>query len=628
MANRKSVPSQPVAAKVFYTLGAVLMTLGLLSVAREVLIPVALSVLLAFILSPLVIWLERWRVGRIPAVLIASFFAFALIGLCAWALVSQVHSLAVELPSHRQEIQAKINSLSASEDSTLSRLTRMFDEVTEEIVKDADSNKADDSAIGGLVSAPIPVVVKDQNNPLLSGATDILVPIVQPLAQAALVIVLVMFLLIQREDVRYRVISLMGDAALTGTTRLMRDTAERVSKYLLNLLLVNAGFGLWFAIGLQFLGVPYAALWGFLTLVFRFIPFLGSPASVLFPLLISIATSTGWSQPIYVAVFFAISELFTGNVIEPIVFGKTTGLTPIALLVAALFWAWIWGPIGLLLSTPLTVCLVVLGQHLPHLRSLKVLLAEQPTLDARLQFFQRLLSGDAEEGKRVFDDYSNEFGRDRAFDEVVIPALKWTRRERNKDVITPEEEKFIYSVSNAMTAVALDVNQPGDGRAATNDGADPPTTAVATSDVGEKVTVFGYPVHHDSEEVALLMLEQMLQDSSIVSLANTKQLPSKVVDDIVLRKPDVVVLSAMPPGGMPQVRFMCSEIRKRCDDLVIIVACFGKLKNYDELLVSLRKSGATYLTTSLAQTKHQVETLRDDQSGPVIDPVGEVAHVQ
>lgn len=585
-------------ARTFYTLGAVSLVLTFLYIGRPVLVPIALSVLLAFILTPLIAKLEHWRLGRVPSVLVASVLAFSSIALCGWAVITQIRHLASELPNHRQEIRSKIESLSASGQSSFARVASMFKELGEDIGRPDEPVNRQDSMLDRVAIFPIPVVVQNEGQSPIESATAILLPIVEPLGQSALVVVLVLFLLIQREDMRFRLISLMGDAALTGTTRLMRDTAERVSNYLLGLFMVNAGFGLWFGIGLYFLGVPYAPLWGFLTFVLRFIPFLGSPASVFFPFVISIATSDGWTQPIYLLIFFVLSELFTNNVVETLVFGKSTGLTPVALIVAASFWAWIWGPVGLVLSTPLTVCLVVLGQHLPHFRSLKVLLAEQPSLDPRLQFFQRLLAGDAGEAQRVFNAHAAQHGRERAFDDVVIPALRWTRRERMKQVVTAEEEAFIYAASRATTA---------DGTASLNG-----TDEELSPSIVKTLSVFGYPVHHESEEITLLMLEELLREHCIFNLATTKLLPSKVVRQIQSDNPDLVVLAAVPPGGIPQVRYMCSEIRQVCPEITIIVVCFAKLTNYDEMLVSLRGSGASYLTTSLGQTKLQIEKMLEE----------------
>ena len=403
----KESNSNPIAMRLFYVLGSTLMILAILYFGKPVLLPISLSILLAFILNPLVKSLERLRLGRVVSVLIASGLAFTMIGSAAWALASQVQGLAADLPNHQHNIKLKIDGFKTSDDSTYGRLTAMFEELfpvskpasAMQDQTNSEGEKEDDEKEDGeqqkTKSAQEPEPVFVVREPIgtpnsVDAASAILLPVVRPLGISALVMVLVVFLLVRREDVRYRTISLMGDSALTGTTRLMRDAAERVSNYLLSLLGVNAAFGLWFGLGLYFLGVPYAPLWGFLTLCFRFVPFVGSPASVLFPLLISIASSTGWSQPIWVVVFFGISELVTANFIEPVLFGKTTGLTPIALLIAALFWTWVWGPIGLLLSTPLTVCMVVLGQHFSQLRWLKVLLAEQPMLDAKLQYFQRL----------------------------------------------------------------------------------------------------------------------------------------------------------------------------------------------------------------------------------------------
>ena len=595
------------------------MVLAVLYFGKPVLLPISLSVLLAFILNPLVKSLERLRLGRILSVLIASGLAFALIGAAAWALASQVQSLAADLPNHQHNIKQKIDGFKTSNDSTYGRLTTMFEELFphDRLSSTSHNKPRPDEKQQNEEAAPQPepvFVVRQPNSGTNSfdTASSMLLPIVEPLGVAALVVVLVMFLLIRREDVRYRAISLMGDSALTGTTRLMRDAADRVSKYLLSLLGVNAAFGLWFGMGLYFLGVPYAPLWGFLTLCFRFIPFVGSPASVLFPLLISIASSTGWSQPIWVLVFFGISELVTANIIEPVLFGKTTGLTPIALLVAVMFWTWVWGPIGLLLSTPLTVCMVVLGQHIPQLRSLKVLLAEQPTLDAKLQYFHRLLAADEVEGTRVFTDYAKKMGREKAFDDVIVPALQWTRRERERESISPEEEDFIWKTTQDTIAATEAANLPN-----ADVDASPEQTKVALS---QRLNVYGHPVHHESEQIALTMLKELIDTDCDVFLSSTKKLPSKVINEIESAQPDVVVLAIVPPGGIPQVKFLCKEIHSRCPDTITIVAYLSKVDDYDHLLVDLRTNGASYLTTSLGQTMNQIKMVHEgDAADEVVD---------
>lgn len=612
---------KPQTNRLFHRLGVVLMIVAVLYFGKPVLVPVALSIMLAFILTPLVYVLEGWKLGRLLSVLVASGLAFAVIGLTFWAAAAQIQHLANDLPNHTNEIKAKVASLKMDDDSTFGRLSKMFKDIfPSEIVQGKaipDAMTDPEAAPYEIVAADdmtaqIPLVVSAPAGSHIASAFDILLPVVEPLATAAFVVVLVMFLLLRREDVRYRMISLMGNSTLTGTTRLMRDTADRVSKYLFHLLIVNATFGLWFGVGLYLFDVPYAPLWGFLTLCFRFIPYLGAPASVLFPLLISIATSTDWSQPIWIMVFFAISELMTANVIEPVFFGKTTGLTPIALLVAALFWAWVWGPVGLLLSTPLTVCLVVLGQHLPHLKSLKLLLAEHPPLDARLQYFHRLLAEDTTEGRRVFAEYASEFGEARAYDEVIIPSLAWTRRERMADSISASEEAFIEKATRDIVTAArpalAEVNIRAQRSDVENKDADA-EESVNTNKITFPFTVCGYPVHHEAEEISLAMLKNLLIADCDVKLASTRQLPSKVVSEFAATQPDVIVLLVMPPGGLPQVRYICAELSKRCPDSSIIITCLAKVKQYDDLLVRMRKVGASGLTTSLQQTKEQISWL-------------------
>ncbi len=617
---------QATVAKIFYIFGIALMVICVLYVGKPVLMPVALSVLLAFVLTPLVLVLEKWKIGRIGSVIIASFIAFAAIGLASWGLADQLNRLARDLPNHEQEIKAKMANLQMDEDSTLGRLDKMIKGIFS-VKESSAASVAVDSDSQGNATTKEPVVVTQEPARTFSTATEILLAAVEPFATSALIIVLVLFILIRREDLRYRVISLMGDNALTGTTRLMRDTAERVSNYLFHLLLVNAAFGFWFAVGLYLMNVPYAPLWGFLTLFLRFIPFLGSPASVVFPLLISIATSTGWWQPVGILIFFAISELITANVIEPILFGKSTGLTPIALLVAALFWAWIWGPIGLLLSTPLTVFLVVLGQHLPTLRSLKVLLAEQPVLDAKLQYFQRLLAQDAVEADKLVIECVKSVGLERAIDEMLLPALRWTRQERERESISAVEEKFVYaSMAQAFnqTIETQLSSKPASSQSSSSskDGDQTPLTAVKSNldemiatpdDVKPKLNVVGYPVHHESEEIALGMLQKIAAANCSLTLFSTKQLPSTILREIQRLNADVIVLAVLPPGGLPQVKFMASELLKCCPNTQIIVSFLGSVKNYDQLLVKMRNSGVTYLTTSLSQTRQMIVAIQEEK---------------
>ncbi len=614
-------------ASIFYGLASVVLVFAVLYSAKPVLVPLALGVLLTFILTPAVISLEKWHIPRLPAVLGVTFATFTLMFSIVWMTGSQIQSLASDLPNHQSEIQRKVAALKSGKDSTLNRLTRMFDEVTSDFVEKPLSETDLKSTAAGIpvvnekptaddgTFKPATIVVASDQSPLET-VFSTLAPIVEPLASVALIVVLVIFLLINREDIRFRLLSLWGRGSLTGTTRLLTDASNRVSRYLLNLFLVNAAFGVWFGVGLYFIGVPYAPLWGFLTLVLRFIPFLGSPASVLFPLLISIATSQGWSEPIAVVIFFGVSELFVANVVEPILFGKTTGLSPIALLVAALFWAWLWGPIGLLLSTPLTVCLVVLGQYIPSLSWLKILLAEQSEMEPWLQYYQRLLSKDAHEAELLLKKNSDEFGPMKSFDEIIVPALNWTRQEREAGDIAADEAKFVWSTTRDLLVEEHKRSQKkkqleqeaGNPACKPNEAIDGSNNVITPE--APIVNSIGYPAHHESEELTLAMLDQLLPDNYRFDIASTRSLPSQVLQKIESQQPMAVVVCVIPPGGLPQVEFFCEECRRRSPSTQIIVAYLGETEDYDKLLVDLRKAGASYLTTSLEQTINQMISIR------------------
>ncbi len=271
--------------------------------------------------------------------------------------------------------------------------------------------------------------------------------VLEPVASAGLILILLTFMLIKREDLRNRVIGLLGHSRLTGTTRIIVESADRISRLLLMQLVVNSGFGVLFGAGLLLIGVPYWFLWGFLAMLLRFIPYIGSWIAAALPLLLSFAIAPGWVQPLLVLGVFVGLDLVTGNVVEPLLFGHSTGVSPVALLVAAVFWTWVWGPVGLVLSTPLTVCLVVLGQHIPRLRFLSLLLGDQPALAPHIGFYQRLLAGDRAEAFGIAHAYAVTHGRDHVGDEVIVPALRLARRDREEAGLTAEDETALFTTT-------------------------------------------------------------------------------------------------------------------------------------------------------------------------------------
>lgn len=631
---------------VFHSISIIVLAVAILKMAKPVMIPVALGILLTFILTPAVVRLEKWRVPRIPAVLTVALVAFGLLFGVIWTTASQIHSLAGELPNHRAEIQAKLELLKSDKGSVFSRLGRMFDELSTGFaageVDSADpgpvpSDPVPPPADGGGERNPAPsTVVVVEARPPLEVLVNSVAPILEPLATGCVVVVMVLFFLIKREDVRIRLFSLWGESSLAGTTQLLGDASERVSRYLVCLLMVNAAFGLWFGAGLYLIGVPYAVLWGFLTLALRFVPYLGSPASVLFPLMISIATSNGWGEPLAVVLFFGISELFVGNVVEPILFGRSTGLSPVALLLAVMFWAWIWGAVGLLLSTPLTICLVVLGQHIPALRWLKVLLAENPEMDTSLQYYQRLLAQDSADAGNLLARQVSDLGAARAFDSVVVPALRKAKDSLEQGEIDLAEADFIFASTGKligeMPLVTGDTDGKGKAEPERNGdrpGDDPDDGGQLEKDGEDPATrrpIFGFPAHHPADELALAMLQRTLPESHSMVLIPVQSLPSVALAEIERQKPLAAVVTVVPPGGFPQVVYFCEECIRRSPTTVVVVAVLGEVRHYDRVLVELRRLGVDFVAASLEETAKQLVALgsgTDEPRRPAVSrPIG------
>ena len=409
------------------TLFGVVLVVGAVYLAKPVLVPLCLAVLLSFILAPLVTLVQRWGMRRVPAVLIVVLTALIVAAGTGWAVGVQVGKLAQELPSHTEQVKAKIQGLQ-SHGGVVSKLYAMVQEVGQSPATTQPVAAATETALKQTLPPPPdqthPVVTSTEPQSPVAKMLDYAGVVLEPIADAGLILILVIYLLIRREDMRNRVIGLLGHTRLAGTTRVTVEAASRVSKLLLAQLCVNAAFGLVFAIVLAVIGVPYVFLWGFVTAVLRFIPYIGTWLAASGPLVLSFAIAPGWGQPIAVLVSFTLLDLVTANVIEPLLFGHSAGVSPVALLVAAVFWTWIWGPVGLVLSTPITIVLVVLGQHVPRLRVLWLLLGDRPPLAPAVAFYQRLLAGDKAEAADVVAQEVAQRGAGPVYDDVILPMLR------------------------------------------------------------------------------------------------------------------------------------------------------------------------------------------------------------
>ncbi len=412
-----------------------------LYVGREIFVPVALAILLSFVLAAPVNLLQSLRVPRVLAAVATVLLAFVVIFALGSLIATQLTRLAGDLPQYQSTIQSKITSLRGvtGGSSTLERAEGMLQDLGKEL------NKPKGSAATSLVNGPssgatpsrtpVPVEVLQPDPGALANLRSLIAPLVSPLATTGIIIIFVIFILLQREDLRNRLIRLAGTRDLQRTTAALDDAAGRLSRLFLNQLLINSGFGILIGIGLAIIGVPSPALWGILAAALRFVPYIGSFIAAAFPLTLAVAVDPGWSMLIWTAVLFFMIEPIIGQVVEPMVYGRSTGLSPVAVVVSATFWTALWGPIGLVLATPLTVCLVVLGRHVERLAFLDVMFGDRPALSPSEIFYQRMLAGDPTEAAEKAEQFLKERSLSSYYDDVALRGLQLAQMDLDRDVL-------------------------------------------------------------------------------------------------------------------------------------------------------------------------------------------------
>jgi predicted PurR-regulated permease PerM len=407
---------------------------------RDIFIPIALAVLLSFMLGPAVTRLRRWGVGRVSATLLTVTITGLVIAGVTTVVAFQVIDLADNITQYQSNLISKIRVLKSTsgEEGVVERTSELIENLSEELKDATAPAQTQPTDVEERPQRPIPVEVHPPRPSPLEIIGRVVGPLLGPVATAGVVIVFVIFILLYREDLRDRIIRLVSSGDLQRTTEAMSEAGERVSRYLLMQLVVNATYGLPIGIGLFFIGVPNPVLWGLLATLLRFIPYAGPAIAAAFPIALSFAVDTGWTTPLLTVALFLGIELISNNVVEPWLYGASTGISSIAIIVAAVFWTWLWGPIGLLLSTPLTVCLVVMGQYVPQLRFLDVILGNAPVLSPHARFYQRLLAQDPDEAAEIAEQFIAERSTEALYDEVILPALVMAEQDRQRGSLATE----------------------------------------------------------------------------------------------------------------------------------------------------------------------------------------------
>jgi predicted PurR-regulated permease PerM len=432
--------SAPVPSASLTSLLFVVVIVGCVYVGREVLVPMALAILLSFALTPPVEILQRWHVPRSVAVIGVVLFAFAGVFSVGGLMVSQVNQLASDLPRYQSTLQEKIQSLRgvAAGSGTLERASEVLQKLSREIDRPDSAVPSPPSVVLKPADKPIPVEVRQPDAGALQTLTALISPLIHPLETTGIVVIFIIFILLQRQDLRNRLVRLAGSRDLQRTTAAIDDAAQRLSQLFLTQLALNAAFGLVIAIGLWIIGVPSSALWGILAMVLRFVPYIGPPISAIFPLVLAAAVGTGWGMVLWTAALFLVVEAVVGQAIEPVVFGHRTGLSPVAIIVSATFWTWLWGPVGLILATPLTVCLVVLGRHVDRFKFLDVMLGDQPPLTPPELAYQRMLAGDSDEAAEQAEEFLQGAPLLTYYEKVLVEALKLAQQDAERGLLDNE----------------------------------------------------------------------------------------------------------------------------------------------------------------------------------------------
>ena len=584
--------------RLWVTLAGIVLVIAVLYWAQTILIPIALSLLLTFVLTPPVARLQRW-IGRVPAVLVIVALTFSVLAVAMWGLANQVTYLAADLPRYRDNIlQKAVEVRRMARRGSVEQVQKTLEEIQSEMER-VDVPRGTRAA---------PVVVQSEQVASLWGFPVWLGPILGPLANAGFVIVLLIFMLLEREDLRGRLIGLIGHGHLAVTTRAFDEAGERVSKQLLMQTSVNLIYGVTIGVGLYFFGVPYPLLWATLGAALRFIPYIGPIIAAGGPILVALAALPGWTTPLWVAGMFVVVELFTNLVLETVLYAGAAGVSQVALLIAVAFWTWLWGPMGLLMATPLTVCVVVLGKHVPGLEFFSTLMTDAPPLSPDVTYYQRLLARDQSEAFDIIEKHLKDNPPETVYDAILVPALNYAERDRLEDRLSADEEtQMVDTTRELMSDVAAATREARADIATKASEADGTEEAAPSA---KAVTVLSYPVTSAADELALEMLAQMLEDTPIaLDILSNRTLISELIAAIQERGCPIVCIADLPPSPPSKTRYLLKKLRAAYPDLKIVVGRWAPAGFGDEDTRPLMEAGATSVDSTMVETSNQLREL-------------------
>jgi predicted PurR-regulated permease PerM/methylmalonyl-CoA mutase cobalamin-binding subunit len=597
----------------FILLASICLVVGALFFAREVLIPIALAALLSFLLAPLVARLEKLKLPRTVAVIVVVLLSFGILTGIGYIVYKQSAEISQNRVAYTAGIKKKLHSFPVL--NWMSRAETEFKQISKipQTESPSTTQTAGTKNNGGQVNEnaddskpPVKVLVVNPE-PASNGVSplDLLGTvggaILGPMGTSLIVTVFTIFMLLQREDLRDRMIRLVGRERLTTTTQALDDAARRVSRYLQMQSIVNGSVGICIAIGLWSVGkisgtpFPSPLLWGLLATLLRFIPYIGILVASVAPILLSLAVFPHVGSSVATMGVFLTIELVAANAVEPLLFGSSTGIATLAVLIAAAFWTWLWGPVGLLLSTPLTVCLVVMGKYVPQLEFLTVLLAEEPALEPPDRVYQRLMALDQEEAAELVNEYARKMPLEELFDTVLAPALAMAEQDHHRGDLDDERHSFIlqgvrdivdelgdqHRAEEIKAEAQAEVEQargdkPTPPVKPANALAKPPDATRVLLPKGCSVNVVCLPAADEADEIAALMLGQLLEIRGYcVVVVSVTQLASEMVATAAKSRADVVCVSALPPTAVTHARYLCKRLHGQLPEIDMVVGLWG-----------------------------------------------------
>lgn len=544
---------------------------------RPVLMPLAVAVLLAFALAPLVVSLSRLGLGRFSSVFLSGMLAIAIMGGIGTFVGLQVVQLANELPTYQSNLVQKIQAFRGTtiEDGALARFATTFKNLRDQLF---GSNRTELTTPTPRLSTqragpePVPVEVREPDPAPLDLFIMLTAPLVVPLAAAGIVFVFVIFILLYKEDIRDRFIRLAAPRDLQRATLLLDEGAERLSHYLLTQAAINTSFGTFVAFGLWLIGIPNPLLWGLCVMILRFVPYIGVPLAAIPVMVLALSIDSGWSLVVETAALFLAGELIVGQAIEPWLYGRNMGLSPVAVIVAVTFWTWLWGPVGLLLSTPMTMCLVVLGRHFEQLQFLDVLLGNSPALAAEEALYLRMLGDDADEAAADAENFLKENSLCRYYEEVALKALALGQADINRGALEHERTLKIKDTTRALITNLYDLQTDGSAALRLNGKQNHEQQRPSP----REISVLCVAGRNALDEASALLMIHLLEQSGVgARLASSNETSASNIGQLDAAVIKVIALCHLDPGNFARARYLLRRLRRHIPSAMPIAIFWG-----------------------------------------------------